>query len=125
MEQHFRIPSPREGLTLFLRHLPPGRPTSKAVLYIHGATFPSASSRIERVSIVAHSWGTMAACLFASQHPDAVERLVLFGPVARREGEASSARLPAWRDITLQQQWDRFIEDVPPGVRGSPRRLGR
>lgn len=187
-EQHHRIDSPREGLSLFLRYLPPVSSRSgppKAVLYVHGATFPSAlsiahrldgrswqadlaeagfhawgldflgfgdsdrypemsqpaqdhpalgradsaSEQVERavryitaqqgvdqVSIVAHSWGTIAACLFATKHPDAVERLVLFGPIAQREAGALPQRIPAWRDLTLQQQWDRFIEDVPPGM---------
>lgn len=46
-EQHFRIPGPREGLSLFLRFLPAaetaGQPR-RTVLYVHGATFPSALS---------------------------------------------------------------------------------
>ena len=47
VDRTFRIPGPRDGMTLFLRH----RPTSAAggrargaVLYVHGATFPSALS---------------------------------------------------------------------------------
>ncbi|HUL94606.1 MAG TPA: alpha/beta fold hydrolase [Usitatibacter sp.] len=188
IEEHFRIPSPREGLSLFLRHLPPAPPVSgapKVVLYVHGATFPSALSighrfdgrswaddlaeagfhvwgldflgfgnsdrypemaepagdhsplgradiasqqighamrficerhGIGRVSIIAHSWGTMAAGLFASQRPERVERLVLFGPVTWRARRSDPPKIPAWRDLSLQQQWDRFIEDVPPGV---------
>ena len=186
-QEQFFIPSPREGLDLFLRHLAPARTTPggpRAVLYVHGATFPSAQSiahrldgrswqddlaaagfhvwgldflgygnsgrypemakpaqdhpalgrafeaseqihgavrfiteqqGIPRVSIVAHSWVTIAAGLFATQHPDAIDRLVLFGPVTRRTGAPAAARLPAWRDVTLRQQWDRFIEDVPQG----------
>ena len=53
-EQHFRIPGPREGLSLFLRFLPAlpaasdqSRPR-RAVLYVHGATFPSALSIAHR-----------------------------------------------------------------------------
>ena len=47
-EQHFRIPGPIEGLSLFLRLLP-GETAAlshswRAVLYVHGATFPSALS---------------------------------------------------------------------------------
>src|ERR1700730_12927671 len=45
---HFRIPGPIEGLSLFLRLLPaetaaPSH-SRRAVLYVHGATFPSALS---------------------------------------------------------------------------------
>jgi pimeloyl-ACP methyl ester carboxylesterase len=47
-EQHFRIPGHIEGLSLFLRLLPAETtalsPSRRAVLYVHGATFPSALS---------------------------------------------------------------------------------
>jgi pimeloyl-ACP methyl ester carboxylesterase len=46
-EQHFRIPGPLDGLSLFLRFLPStptGFPPLRAVIYVHGATFPSALS---------------------------------------------------------------------------------
>ena len=50
-EQHFRIPGPREGLLLFLRFLPATNSSyepRRAVLYVHGATFPSALSIAHR-----------------------------------------------------------------------------
>jgi pimeloyl-ACP methyl ester carboxylesterase len=49
-EVHFRIPGPIEGLHLFLRHLPPARPAArtKAVLFVHGMSFPSALSIAHR-----------------------------------------------------------------------------
>ena len=48
-EQHFRIPSPHAGLSLFLRYLPPSAPEARGVvLYLHGATFPSALSIAHR-----------------------------------------------------------------------------
>ena len=34
-----------------------------------------------RVSIMAHSWGTIPAVLFAQAHPDWVEKMVLFNPI--------------------------------------------
>jgi len=47
-EQHFRIPGPIECLSLFLRLLPAETGvlslSRRAVLYVHGATFPSALS---------------------------------------------------------------------------------
>jgi hypothetical protein len=42
-EQHFRIPGPRQGMSLFLRLLPAAgavRQPGRSVLYVHGATFP-------------------------------------------------------------------------------------
>src|SRR5579863_728355 len=51
-ENHFLIPGPRCGLRLFLRHLAPERVPERrrVVLYVHGATFPSALS-------IAHRFG--------------------------------------------------------------------
>src|SRR5215471_14699662 len=46
-EQHFRIASHHEGVSLFLRHVPPEGEVAAAgrvVLYVHGGTFPSALS---------------------------------------------------------------------------------
>ncbi len=191
-EQHFRIASPHAGLQLFLRHLPAepaSVPNGKAVLYVHGATFPSGlsigfpfdghswhddlaaagfdcwgldfhgfgrlsdpypemampaedrsplgaaeaeSGQLEaavrfivaqhgasRISL-AHSRGTMVAGRLAGRCPELIERMVFFAPITRRDplrGAASPPRLPAWRLITLQYQWDRFVADVPSGER--------
>jgi pimeloyl-ACP methyl ester carboxylesterase len=186
-EEHFRIPGPHEGLSLFLRYLPAARTDfspRRAVLYVHGATFPSALSiahrfdgkswrdalgeagfdvwgldfygfghsdrysemahpaaenaplcvagdaakqievavrfilghqNIGKLSLISHSWGAMPANLFAGQHPALVDRLVLFAPIARREPRRyeQPPSLPAWRIVTLEDQWNRFVEDVP------------
>jgi pimeloyl-ACP methyl ester carboxylesterase len=186
-EQHFRIPGPREGLSLFLRYLPAASAEfqpRRAVLYLHGATFPSALSiahrfdgkswrdalceagfdvwgldfygfghsdrypemdqpatenvplcvaqdavtqveaaarfilghqNIEKLSLISHSWGSMPACLFAGAHSALVDRLVLFAPIARRQPRRyeTPPAFPAWRVVTTEDQWNRFIEDVP------------
>lgn len=182
-ENHFRIPSPRSGLRLFLRHMPPseGVAARGAVLYVHGGTFSSALSiahrfdgrswrdelcdagfdvwgldfhgfgrfsdsypdtdpdtplgrtaeasrqleqavrfivahhGIARLSLIAHSWGTMVSGHFAGRCPELVDRMVFFGPIARRASSTDAPKLPAWRLITLQDQWDRFTADVPSG----------
>jgi len=185
-EQHFLIPGPGDGLSLFLRRLPAQTsPTPRrAVLYVHGATFPSALSiahrfdgrswrdalcdagfdvwgldfygfghsdrypemdrpaddnaplgvaadaveqleaairfilahqNIEKISLISHSWGSMPACLLAGAHPALLDRLVLFAPISQRTlpREKMPASFPAWRIVTLQDQWSRFVEDVP------------
>ena len=182
-ETHVRIPSPRAGLGLFLRHLPPpeGVPVRGIVLYAHGGTFCSALSiayrfdgrswrdelcdagfhvwgldchgfgrfsdpypdtdphaplgrtaevsrqfeaaarfivaqhRVERLSLIAHSWGTMVAGHFSGRCPELVDRMVFFGPIARRAPLDDAPKLGAWRLISLQDQWDRFTADVPQG----------
>lgn len=69
-----------------------------------------------RVSLLAHSAGTLTAGRFAAEHPDKVDRLVLFGPILRRESPARDlALLPAWAPMSLDAQWTRFVEDVPAG----------
>lgn len=70
-----------------------------------------------RVHIVAHSWGTIAAGLFAGSHDEAVGRLVWFGPIAQREiaGLPTPGQIGAWRDLSVAEQLKRFVEDVPPG----------
>src|SRR5262249_27539252 len=63
----------------------------------------------------AHSWGSIPAGRFAGAHPALVDRLVLFGPVARRPPRryAKPPSAPAWQMVTLETQWARFTEDVP------------
>lgn len=77
--------------------------------------FIAAEREVQRISLVSHSWGTIAAGRFAGRCPDLVERLVFFGPIVRRPGAEGVPQLPAWRLITLEEQWRRFVEDVPPG----------
>jgi pimeloyl-ACP methyl ester carboxylesterase len=188
-EEHFLIPGPRAKLKLFLRYLPSLRTNGtqrRPVLYVHGATFPSATSiahrfdgfswrdalneagfdvwaldflgfgysdrypemdappethaplcnaedaanqleaavpfilehqRVPRLSFVSHSWGSMPVGRFAGKRPALVDRWVMFGPIARHPPRRyeSVPPGPAWRLIGLEDQWKRFIEDVPPG----------
>lgn len=71
--------------------------------------------RVARVSIIAHSWGTIATGRFATQCPELVDRLVFFGPVTWRPRQADPPRAPAWRLVSIEDQWKRFVEDVPGG----------
>jgi pimeloyl-ACP methyl ester carboxylesterase len=188
-EEHFLIQGSNSKLRVFLRYLPALEPSDahrRSVLYVHGATFPSALSiayrfdgfswrdalneagfdvwaldfqgfghsdryaemeepadrhlplcnaqdageqleaaalfilerqSITRLSLVSHSWGSMPTGRFASKHPAAVDRWVLFGPVARhppRRYETAPTGT-AWKVITVEEQWKRFVEDVPHG----------
>jgi pimeloyl-ACP methyl ester carboxylesterase len=186
-EEHFFIPGPHTGLKLFLRYLPAIRSLQRPVLYVHGATFPSALSiahrfdgrswrdalcdagfdvwafdfqgfghsdryaemdmepnansplcnaadaaeqlelvvrfilahqPVSRLALISHSWGSMPAGRFAGKHPELVDRWVLFGPIARRPPRRYEAApsAPAWRTVTVEDQWKRFVEDVPQGA---------
>lgn len=188
-EEHFRIPGPRPDMSLFLRFLPAtgsGVSPRRAVLYVHGATFPSGLSIAHRLSgrawrdalndagfdvwgldfygfgessrypemaeapqahaplcnaadaalqleaaarfilahqglgqlsLISHSWGSMPSGLFAGAHPQWVDRWVLFAPLAMRDARRyeTPPAFPAWRLVSLEDQWNRFVEDAPPG----------
>jgi pimeloyl-ACP methyl ester carboxylesterase len=187
-EEHYWVAAPRAGLRLFVRRLPAARPQAVGlppVLYVHGATFPSAlsiahrfdgyawrdalceagfdvwafdflgfgssdrypemqqppgehpplgrapeaSEQLEAVvrfildregaaalSIISHSWGSMPVGRFAGRHPTWIDRLVWFAPITRRPPRRyeRAPSTPTWRIVTLEDQWARFVEDVPP-----------
>ncbi|HEX2609651.1 MAG TPA: alpha/beta hydrolase, partial [Gemmatimonadales bacterium] len=41
--------------------------------------------RLERLTLLGHSWGGGLAILYASRHPERVQRLILVGPIAPRK----------------------------------------
>jgi len=74
--------------------------------------------KVQTISLITHSWGSIAAGHFAGQCPDLVDRIVFFAPIAMRTvgmSSPSSAPSVAWRLVTLEAQWNRFTEDVPSG----------
>lgn len=68
-----------------------------------------------KVSLIAHSWGTIVAGVFATRHPELVERIVFFGPIVGRRAAAELPRIAPWRLLTVAEQRSRFVEDVPAG----------
>jgi len=98
-----------------------GRPLGRVPDAVAQAAAAVASMRaagIGRVSIVAHSWGTMVAGRFAQDHPDLIERLVLFGAISPRGEAASNTPTVAYKEVTIQQQLKRFAGQVPEGEAG-------
>jgi pimeloyl-ACP methyl ester carboxylesterase len=71
--------------------------------------------RVPAISIIAHSWGAIATGLLAGRCPELIERLVFFAPIAWRQKQAGPQIYPSWRIVSLQEQWDRFTQDVPSG----------
>lgn len=65
--------------------------------------------------LIAHSWGTLVALRCASTFADTLASLTLFGPVAQRDGPSEPVSSPAWRTLTIWEQYRRFIADVPRG----------
>jgi pimeloyl-ACP methyl ester carboxylesterase len=97
------------------KHAPLGRAEDASRQLEQAVRFICAHHRVDRISLIAHSWGSIVSGRFAEQHPELVERLVFFGPIAWRPRRADPQRLRAWRLISLKDQRDRFVADVPPG----------
>lgn len=74
-----------------------------------------ARQRVARVSLVAHSWGTIPAGLFAATHPAQVDRLILFGPVGPIASSPSEATASRYGLVTAGDQRARFTGYVPAG----------
>ena len=68
------------------------------------------------VNVIAHSWGTLVAGRVAAESPELVKRLVMFGPIAPRDGPEIAPPRESWRLLNAWQQYRRFIEDVPRGT---------
>ena len=98
------------------RHAPLGR-SEIAVRHLERAVrFIADRHGLGRLSLIAHSWGSIVVGDLAGRCPELVDRLVFFGPIACRSGGTRLPRLPAWRLISLQDQWERFVADVPPAA---------
>jgi pimeloyl-ACP methyl ester carboxylesterase len=72
----------------------------------------------KKLSLLAHSWGTVVAARYASLHPQAITSLVLFGPAVTRTAGAkaeSKSSMPSHYPLTAWAQYRRFVEDVPRG----------
>jgi pimeloyl-ACP methyl ester carboxylesterase len=183
-----KLPAPGvAGKVLALHCAEPGKASSEAVLFIHGASFPTmlaagfefqgkdswmdfmakrgflscgldflgfgASSRptamevdpkgavpvdqavdaasqisaavdyflkrraIKRLHIVAHSWGTIPAALYAT-HPTALSSLTLFGPVVPKQGSAIEGTDYSWWSISAKERYAQlqFSDVLPAGV---------
>jgi pimeloyl-ACP methyl ester carboxylesterase len=97
-------------------HPPLGRAADAAEQLNRAVRFICEHERIGRLSVIAHSWGTIVTGHWAGTRPELVDRLVFFGPIAKRPRKGEPQRLPGWRLISLKDQWDRFTADVPPGA---------
>jgi pimeloyl-ACP methyl ester carboxylesterase len=91
------------------------RQIAAAAAFIASRSAACRSPDSAKVSLVAHSWGTIPAGRYAAEHPGRVDRLVLFGPVTRRAGDPATSVAPAWQVLTTDEQAARFTGYVPEG----------
>jgi len=106
-----------EAYTAFNRRIDtyeiPGRSHEVQQQLSRAAEFVQNQAEVEKMSIIAHSWGTIPAGEFAATNPGLIEKLVLFGAIGRREGLAAEVVLPPTQLITIESQHDRFVQDTP------------
>lgn len=108
-----RYPEMRESPSA---HAPLGRAPEAARQIAAAVDFILRRTQATRVSLVAHSWGTIPAGRYAGEHRERVARLVQFGPVARRDGAPDTSATPAYWFVTQEAQRARFAHYVPAGT---------
>ena len=69
-----------------------------------------------RISLIAHSWGTIVAGIYASNEGGLLDRLVLFGPVAERRTGRVQTITESWTCVSVEDQRSRFYGYVPSGL---------
>jgi pimeloyl-ACP methyl ester carboxylesterase len=97
------------------KHPPLGRAEDASHQLEQAVRFICAHHQVTGISLIVHSWGSIVSGLFAGRCPQLVDRLVFFGPISWRARRNVPQRLAAWRLISLKDQWDRFVADVPAG----------
>ncbi|MBO0751341.1 MAG: alpha/beta fold hydrolase, partial [Bradyrhizobiaceae bacterium] len=78
---------------------------------------------IDRIDLLGWSWGTTTMATYTTQHPDKVERLVLYAPVWVRQTpslvQAGPGPLGAYRMVTREQAKQRWYTGVPEDKKAS------
>ena len=71
---------------------------------------------IDKLCLIGWSWGCATMGSYAAEHPEKVERLVLFAPGWVRDGPSAAdpgGKLGAWRGVTRDAARTRWLNGVP------------
>jgi pimeloyl-ACP methyl ester carboxylesterase len=73
---------------------------------------------VQKVHVVAHSWGTIAAAEYAAEHPAGLTSLVLFGPVVPSRVAIKESTGKAWYPLNAADRYQqlKFKDVLPPGL---------
>jgi pimeloyl-ACP methyl ester carboxylesterase len=73
---------------------------------------------IKHLHIVAHSWGTMPAALYAATHPATLSSLTLFGPFVPKPGSQVKSTGFSWWSISARERYEqlRYTDVLPEGL---------
>ncbi len=96
---------------------PPLETTAEAVRdYAAVVDWVLARRHLDRLDVMGWSWGTTIAGGFAAEHPDKVNRLVLYAPVWLSHATpptGDAAKLGAYRTVTREAAMARWMNGVP------------
>lgn len=91
------------------RHPPLGVAADCAVQLEAAVGFLKQKYRVDQIMMIGDSRGSLVAGLFATQHPESLSRLVLFGPITPFSGGPSGTTgIPAYDLVTPSELWERF-----------------
>lgn len=100
---------------------PPFATTAEARADVHAVVESICKRRhIDRLCLIGWSWGCATMGSYAAEHPDLVERLVLFAPGWIRDGASAAdpgGTLGAWRGVTRDAARTRWLHGVPDDKR--------
>lgn len=76
---------------------------------------------VQKLDAMGWSWGTTIIAGFATEHPDKVERLVLYAPIwlYQGTGPVTQTKLNAYRSVSAEQARQRWLNGVPEDKKDS------
>jgi pimeloyl-ACP methyl ester carboxylesterase len=73
---------------------------------------------VKRLHVVAHSWGTVPAALYAAAHPTGLSSVTFFAPVVPKPGSPIKSTEFSWWDISPRERYEqlKFADVLPKGL---------
>lgn len=100
---------PADGAAPIDRAAEAAQQIAVAAAYLHG------KRGVKRLHVVAHSWGTIPAGLYAATHPDALTSLTLFGPVVPVKGTVEKSVPYSWWTVSANERLEQLrYKDLLP-----------
>lgn len=100
------------GKTPLLRAPEAAREINVAVTYLHDRR------AMAQIHVIAHSWGTIPAAMFAAEFPSIPASLTMFGPIVPVPGASPEKIDFAWSNLSPQDRYEqlKFADVLPKGM---------
>lgn len=74
--------------------------------------------QMRRLHLVAHSWGTIPATLYAATHRGTLQSLTLFGPIVPKQDSHTKTTNASWWSVSARERYTqlRFADVLPNGM---------